>query len=406
MVDDGSPSRLPAAWRSTLLLFFVHGLIVATWVSRIPAVKQQLHLGNAALGFALLGVAVGSLVTTPIAGWLVTRYGNRRLIILSSLGFCVALILPALAFNFFTIFLALACFGSTAAVMNVSMNTHAVIVEERWHTPTMSRFHAMFSVGGMAGAALGGVVAAQGITPLPHFFGTALLFAGMTWMAVPYLLSGQKAPTKPAHQKLSIRRVPLAIISLSLIGFCVLIGEGAMADWTAVYLSSSLHTGPGTAAAGYAVFSTAMAIGRLAGDFTTARLGRMRVVRDGTLLAAFGLGAALLIGTVPMTFLGFAAAGAGFAAVVPIVYGSAGRVSSLPSGAGLAFVAGVGYIGFLIGPPMIGMTAGLVSLRVALGILVVLSLLAALLSKSLAEADAPAQPVLAEAHCDSSTPLL
>src|SRR5579863_6903553 len=164
--------RITRGWWGTVVLFFVHGLVVGTWVSRIPAIKAALHLSNAVLGVTLLSSAVGAMCTIPAAGTLISRFGTKRVSSLSSVAFCVAVTLPGLPWNAISLAIALYLFGGVAAVMDVAMNAQAVEVEKAMAKPTMSRFHAMFSFGAMAGAAAGGWVAAREIAPLEHF-GTA-----------------------------------------------------------------------------------------------------------------------------------------------------------------------------------------------------------------------------------------
>src|SRR5689334_12180458 len=166
-------------WWAVVVRFLVHGLITATWVSRIPAIKESLHLSDGVLGLTLLGAAVGSLTGIPICGWLVNRYGSNLVTTWSSVGFCVALVLPGLAVNAPTLFLALIGFGAMAGMNDVAMNAQGVAVETHIGTPTMSRFHAMFSIGGMAGAGLGGTVAARHVPASLH-----LAAAGLTFLVI------------------------------------------------------------------------------------------------------------------------------------------------------------------------------------------------------------------------------
>ena len=183
-----------------------------------------------------------------------------------------------------------------------------------------------------------------------------------------------------------MRRIPPVLITLALVGFCLFLSEGAMADWTGVYLKQVLKTSPALAAAGYAVFSTGMALFRLIGDAVTARIGAVRTVRFGALLAAFGLTVALAASSADLALVGFAFTGAGFSVIIPSIFAAGGKVASVPPGVGIATVSGLGYIGFLFGPPAIGMIAQHSSLRTALALLVALSLTAAIGAKAVAPA--------------------
>ena len=375
-------SLVSRAWWSTVAIFLIHGLTVATWVSRIPAVQSKLRLNNGTLGLALLGTAAGSVLAIPFTGWLVTRYGSRRITGWAAFGFCLSLVPLSLAVNAETLAAALFLFGALAGMMDVAMNAQGVEVEKALGNPTMSRFHAMFSLGGMVGAGVGGFIAARGVAPWLHFAGAALLLFVFALIVAPGMLNPITEGLEPPAHHVPFRNMPKVLLALSAIAFCMLLSEGAMADWTAVYLKQVLSAGPGTAAAGYAVFSAAMAIFRLFGDLITARLGSVWTVRTGSLVAAAGLAGALAATSARWALPGFAVTGAGFSVVVPLVFGAGGRVKNVSPGAGIATVTGLGYIGFLVGPPSIGFTSQLLTLRYALGIVVLLCLVSAILSGS------------------------
>jgi Fucose permease len=366
-------NRITPSRNAVLLLFFLHGVIFATWVSRIPAVKNSLGLSASALGLSLLGVAIGSIPAMPLAGWLISHHGSRLVTIVASLGFCLALPGMAFASDAVTLGLALALFGATAGAMDVAMNAHGVAVERLVGRSTMSLFHAMFSLGGMTGAAVGGLVAGNGMGPQAHFIAVCAFALLCTLLSVRGLLpaSVDATPHGPAFA-----RITRPLLGLGILAFCFLLSEGVMADWTAVYLRQSLHADPGTAASGYAFFSAAMALGRLMGDRLVDRFGSAFLVRAGSALAAAGLSIALGFHTVGSAFAGFAAVGAGFSVIVPILFGAAGRAGG---GAGIAAVTTTGYFGFLAGPPVIGFVADAINLRAALGILIALSLVGVLL---------------------------
>ncbi len=378
-------------------MFFLHGLIVSTWLSRIPSVQGHLHLTPGELGLALLGTAVGAMTAMPLAGAWVTRLGSRPVTTITTVLMAASLVLMPLAWERFSLTGALVVFGAFAGSMDIAMNAQAVVLEQRWGRPIMSSFHALFSLGGMSGAALGSVAAARAIAPLPQFAWASLLYIAAGLWAGRLLISGDKGQ---AGQPI-FARITRPLVGLGCLGFCILLNEGAMADWSSVYLRRILLTPESTAAAGYAVFSLAMAGGRLAGDRLTERLGRVTIVRLGGVISAAGLGAGLLVKTVPATFLGFAAAGLGFSVIVPLVFGAAGRhgaASGSSAGAGLAAVNTVGYFGFLVGPATIGLTADHTGLRGAMLIVVVLSLVVSSMASAVslprgAKTEAAAEPM-------------
>ncbi len=352
-------------------VFFANGVVIGTWVVRIPAVQQRLGLGEGLLGVALLGAAVGALGAMPLVGALASRFGSRRVVGWTALLLVLSLILPALAPNLFLLVPSLMLLGAANGGLDVSMNAQAVAVEKGYRRPIMSSFHAAWSFGGLAGAALGGLLASQGVSPLPHFSAVAVLAAIAFACAYGALL--------PSHADASEEGAPAfarptrALLGLGIISFCVLLGEGAMGDWSAVYLDNTLGTGPGFAAAGYAAFSVSMAFGRLFGDRFTERLGSATLVRSCGALAAVGLGIALAVGQPLVALVGFACAGAGFSIVFPAALSSAGRTEGMATGPALAAVSTAAYTGFLVGPPFIGFLAELTGLGYALYLVVVLS---------------------------------
>jgi MFS family permease len=234
----------------------------------------------------------------------------------------------------------------------------------------------MFSIGGIVGAALGAAIAGRGVPAEAHLLGASALILAFTLAATRRLVETRNGGAAHAVQA-GFRRIPGVLLALSAIGFCIFLSEGAIADWTAVYLKQVLGAGEGLAPVGYAVFSAAMALFRLTGDAITLRLGRARVIRYGGSLAAAGLAFALLVHSPYWALVGFAAAGAGFSSIIPLVFAAGGRIRGVPEGAGVATVSGLGYMGFLVGPPAIGFLAEWTSLRVGLFLLVALSAAAA-----------------------------
>jgi MFS family permease len=372
-----------AARRAVSALFFLNGALFATWVSRIPAVKLQHGLSNGALGLALLAVALGAVVAMPFAGWLTARVGSGKVSKIAAVLYCVMLPGPVLAPNLALFALSLFFFGGFHGALDVAMNAQAVAVEKRYRAPIMSSFHALFSAGGLTGAVLGGLLAAQGLTPLTHFILVASVFTGIILIALPHLLDARSQEVFVASTEKMKRTFPWptrGLLALGAVALCIMMGEGAMADWTAVYLRNNLATSESLTAAGYAAFSIAMAVGRLFGDRLTARLGPVSLGRGGSVLAATGLLIALCFTTPIGALIGFACVGLGFATIVPIVFSAAGRAEGIAPGVALASVTTMGYLGFLVGPPFIGLAAELVGLRFALGIIILTSLISAALS--------------------------
>ena len=362
---------------AVLAVFFTNGVVIGSWVVRIPAIKEKLGLGEGLLGVALLGAAVGALIAMPLVGALVSRFGSRRVVGTAALALSVSLLMPALASNLPFLVLALVMVGAANGGLDVAMNAQAVAVERGYGRPIMSSFHAAWSFGGLAGAALGGLLASQGVGPLPHFSAVAVL-AGIAFV-VAYGALLPSAADASEEGTPAFARPTRALLGLGIISFCVLLGEGAMGDWSAVYLDDTLGTGPGFAAAGYAAFSLSMAFGRLFGDRLTELLGPATLVRSCGIIAAVGLGVALAAAQPLVALLGCACAGAGFSVIFPTALSAAGRTEG-PTGPALAAVTTAAYTGFLVGPPFIGFIAELTGLGYALYLVVALSAAVAILA--------------------------
>src|ERR1700723_126956 len=364
---------LPWARFSVSLIFLIHGLIVATWASRIPDFQARLQLSPAILGRSLMMAAIGSVVAMPVAGRLISVFGSTRLVIATSLGFCLALPMLAESGSVVTLSMALLFFGFMAGSMDVAMNTHAVLLERQFQRPIMSSFHALFSLGGMAGSAFGGLVASFQVNSAIHLSLSGITLAVMSLVAFKWIRLPMLDSESAQHAARGAVRCPATLGSLSLLAFSIMLIEGALADWSAIYLRSSRHTGAGFAALGYGAFSAAMALGRVTGDRLTAALGRFRLVSYGALVSAAGLSIALLFSDARFALLGFALTGAGLATIIPNTFAAGGNIKDSAPGASPAVITGAGYFGFLAGPPLIGVAAQRSSLHDALWILVILS---------------------------------
>ena len=370
--------------------FAINGLLYGAWAARIPAVSDRLSLGAGELGLALACIAVGSLVAMPAAGWAAARWGSRRATRTALASFTLASGVVALAPS--GLALGALCFflGASAGSLDVCMNAHGVALERRLGRPILSSLHAAFSLGGLAGAATGALAAAAGVDARVNLAVLAALCAavGLTLTAHRLPASADARAPEETHTPLP-RSARGRIALLGALAFGCLLAEGAAADWSAVYADRSLAASAGVAALAYAGFSATMALGRLGGDALTTRFGPVSLVRAGGLVAAAGLGAALLIATPAAAIAGFACLGIGLAGVIPAVFRAAGNVPGTRSAPALAAVSTTGYLGFLAGPPLIGGLAELTSLPVALGLLPLLAGFVAVLARAVRPAGGP-----------------
>jgi MFS family permease len=366
--ERGAPGHgLAPARRAVSLCFFLNGAVVASWVPHIPGLKTRLGVGDGGLGLLLLSMAVGAVVALPAAGWLISRFGNRVVTSTSAAALSIAVLLPVLAPGVASSAIALALLGAFNATLDVGMNAQGVMVEDGYERPIMSSFHALFSLGGLAGAGCAATAMAAGMSPLAHVVIVALLSLAAVRVAMGRLL-----PSAPVRTAGSIFTLPpAALLGLGLLTFCALLAEGAMGDWSAVYLRDSLGTTRAIAATGFASFSLAMALGRLVGDRLAQHMGAAQLLRLSGALAGGGLAMSLLVGHPAIALLGFGLVGLGVANLIPILFSAAGRTQSIPAGTALAAVATTGYFSFLAGPPLIGLAAEAAGLPTALAIVCV-----------------------------------
>jgi MFS family permease len=355
------------------VVFFLVGVGTANWAVRIPDVQQRLGLDAGRLGLALLGVSAGALVAMPLSGRLVARFGSRPVTWLSAFAFAAALALPARAPGFAALVAALVALGLTNGLLDVAMNAQAAAVQQRYLQPIMTRVHALYSAGGLVGAAIGGRIASAGVDVAAHLLGAAVAIALVAGVAAPRMLPAS-ADAVPKRPKGARHAPPLRTLApLGLVAFCVLFGEGAMANWSAVYLRDALGAGPGLAAAGFAAFSLTMAACRGLGDTLLTRLGPVRLVRLGGAVATTGM-ALVLAGPHPAVVVaGFGLVGAGLSSIFPITLAAAARTPDAVPSAAIAVVSMCGYSGLLAGPPLIGAVANGLTLRGGLALVLLSS---------------------------------
>jgi MFS family permease len=311
-------------------------------------------------------MAIGALVAQPVAGVVIGRVGSRVVTTVMALAFCAAIILPGLAGSLPLLMLALFFVGASNGALDVAMNAQAALVEHQYRRSIMNSFHAFWSVGGLAGAAIGGLAAARGVPVSTHFLIIAAVGAVAMFVATRGLIAD--GPTPASHGP-AFALPTRALLPMGIVALCALICEGAIGDWGAIYLREGLDSPAGVAAVGYAVFALMMAGGRFAGDWLTTRFGSGHIVRAGGGLVVAGIGF-VLITTVPwVAIVGYGLVGAGVACIFPLILSAAARTPGVAPGTGIAAMATAGYTGFLLGPPLIGSLAELITLQGALGVL-------------------------------------
>ena len=380
MPPSATPSQ--ARW-AVAVIFFLHGLVWGSWVPHIPLAKERLDVGTGVFGLALLAMAGGAILAMPIAGGLINRYGSARMTVVSTVLFAVALFLPAAAPTLLLFILAAIAYGATIGSMDVSMNAHGLAVEHALKFPVMSFFHGGFSIGGMVGALVGAALLIY-LPPLVHIaLASGLCLIGILWAgtrllpsAVDQGLSGEGFawPTR-------------ATIWLGLLCFLTLMAEGSVIDWAAIMLRQRFTLEANTAALGYGLFSAGMAFSRFTGDWLRLKFGAVSLVRISALLTAIGMVGAISVSEPAFAIAAFAIAGIGLGNIAPVLFAGGGRLEPDAPGRGIAAVTTLGYTGFLAGPPLIGFTAELTGLPLALGLTVIAALIIAVAARAVRAAD-------------------
>jgi MFS family permease len=363
--------QLPLRARvGTTAIFFANGFGIGSWAAAIAPLKAMLSLSDAHLGVALLAMAAGAILTMPFAGLLAPRLGGTGYVLrYSSALFGVCLLLPGLAPNLPVFFGCAFLLGASNGLMDVPMNAHATVVERGWGAAIMSSFHAAWSCGGLVGAAVGGLLIHAGASASGQLGAAGVAVLLMALASVPQMGAGELGGKAGAF----------AWPERSLIGLCVIallamLVEGAMTDWSAVYLTSVIGVTPASAAGGYAIYASAMLAGRLCGDNAVRALGRAQVMMSGAGLAAAGILVAVMTASPIAAVGGFCLVGLGLSNMIPAVFSASGAMGS-SAALGISMAATVGYGGFLLGPPAIGAIASYGGLRLAF-ILLIIALLA------------------------------
>lgn len=378
------PPALRGARISVASTFLVHAFVSGSWAPRIPAIKADLDLDNGALGVALTGFALGLLLGTRVAGRLVDRIGTRGPIRVGLPAMCTALVGPGLAWELLSLTTAFVMLGLLSGGLDVVMNANAVALERGFTRPIMSGLHGSWSVGLLTGSAAGAGAAAIDLDVARHFALAAALLGALSVPLTRSLLSTVTEGSKPraALEPRIAKALGASVLVLGLIAFSSFVGEGAAADWSAVYMHETIGTGTGLAGVAFVAFSFGMIACRFAGDSLSARFGPVSVVRAGTLLAATGLVITLVAPYSWSAIAGYLLCGLGLAPIVPIAFSAAGNLDHSRAGALVGSVVTIAYVGAVVGPAVIGFAAEALSLRAALVLPVLLVLGAAALASA------------------------
>jgi predicted MFS family arabinose efflux permease len=349
---------------ATFLVFCVNGAMIGTWVAHIPWLQGHLGISKAALGFCLLCMAAGALVSMPLTGLVLDRRPSASVARWATLVFCLMLPLPLLATSAYMLAVILFVFGASNGAMDISMNAHGVAVQETLNRPVMSSFHGGWSVGGFAASGVVVVAATAGLDPRIE----SLIVGVCLWLVSLWITGrlGAASAHSSAGHGLALPTRPVFLIG----GLCflVMLTEGAIGNWSGIYLRDTTGASAATAAMAFTGFSLGMAVARLGGDAVNTRIGAARLLRIGTAIVAIALGGVLLIGQTGPAVVGFALCGLGIANAVPLLFSAAGRIT--PPGPALAAAFTLGYSGFIVGPPVIGLLSDQIGLPRTLALLI------------------------------------
>lgn len=361
-------------------LFFLQGLCFATWASRIPSIQQSLQLSDGQLGLVLFALPAGSLIALPLSGWLVTRFGSKTIVTNALIFYALMLAALGLAQNITQIILVLVFYGMAGNTANIAMNTQAVGVEARYRRNIMASFHGLWSLAGFTAAGIGIYMIGKNIIPFHHFIMISALILVALAIIFQYLLPNEeRGPTSKKIFAMPDR----GLVMLGIIAFCCMICEGAMFDWSGIYFKKIVKAEGAWIGAGYTAFMCTMAAGRFIGDWVTMRLGFRKTIQFSGALIVTGLAVSLVFPYLAPAIAGFFLVGLGVSSVVPLVYSTAGKSKTLSPGVALAAVSSIGFLGFLIGPPLIGIVAGASSLRISFMIIALMGLSVAIMAGAL-----------------------
>jgi MFS family permease len=350
-------------------MFFFIGLCFSTWAARIPDIQSKFQLSEGQLGTLLLFLPLGSMIGLPIAGWSVHKYGSRRVIMIGSFAYAMTLPLIGLSPNTFLLVPILILFGTLGNIMNISLNTQALDLENQMGKSILASFHGLWSMAGFTGAGLGAGLIFFNFSPTGHFTVVMVISFLIVILAQKFLVKEKKVTDGGGG--LVLRKPDDLLLRIGMIAFLGMMCEGCMFDWSGVYFKKVIEADPSLVAVGYVAFMGAMAGGRFITDKVVARFGKVAVLQVSGGLIFFGLSISVLIPTVYVAGFGFLLVGLGVASIIPVSYSIAGRSKLYSPSVALALVSTISFFGFLIGPPLIGFVAELFSLPISFAMIAI-----------------------------------
>ena len=345
------------------LFYFSMGLMFASWASRIPDIKTKLHLNDALFGTILFAMPAAQFIMMTFSGKLVTRFGSRKVVLFALPLYSVCLSNIGLVREGWQLAIALFLFGLAGNLCNISINTQGVGAERMYRRPIMASFHGGWSLAGFTGALIGLTMINLKIDPYWHFVSVILIVWIIIWFNRLYLVKGKPVVNPDEPKRKFFNRPDRELVQLGIIAFCSMASEGTMFDWSGVYFKDVVGAPSSLVILGYTSFMIMMASGRFLADYVISRIGRKRLLQISGIMISTGLYTAVFFPYLISSTIAFMLVGLGVSSVVPSVYSAAGRHTKVPPGIALATVASVSFLGFLMGPPMIGYISHAVGLR-------------------------------------------
>jgi MFS family permease len=351
------------------LIYFCMGLCFASWASRIPDIKTSLHLNDAMFGSILFALPVGQFLMMPFSGKLVTRFGSRRVILCALPLYTICLSNIGLVKAGWQLAPALFLFGLAGNLCNISINTQGVSAERIYERPIMASFHGGWSLAGFTGALIGLLMINLKIAPYWHFITVILIVWIIVWINHPFLIKGKSGVNKDEPKRKFFSRPDSILLQLGIIGFCSMASEGAMFDWSGVFFKDVVKAPSSLVILGYTSFMIMMATGRFVADYMITKIGRKRLLQICGVMISTGLFTSVLFPYLISCTISFMFVGLGVSSIVPTVYSAAGRHTRVPAGIALATVSSVSFLGFLMGPPLIGYISQMAGLRYSFAVI-------------------------------------
>lgn len=362
---------------ATSIVFFCYGLCFASWASRIPTIQQNFSLSESALGGVLFALPIGSLISLPIAGFLVAKVGSKKVVVATTILYIISLWAISLSPTIWLLVVVLFLFGLIGNMVNISVNTQAVALEKIYERNVLASFHGMWSLAGFVGAGVGAYMIGNGISVKQHYTVVAISSLVMAVFSFKYLLpfDDDDEADKP------IFALPdKSLMLMGIIAFCGMLCEGAMFDWSGVYLKKVVGVKEELIGLGYTSFMVSMAGTRFIADKVSHRFGVKPVIIVSGCFTVCGLLLAILFPTFASALTGFFIVGIGVSAVIPLLFSAAGKTKTMSPSVALASVSTMGFIGFLLGPPLIGFIAGMLDLRLSFTFVAFMGLTVAVLA--------------------------